>query len=267
VKDTKLERTQHEATGRHQGSIQRSLRGLHREQEILARETAKAKAEVERLNSLVPSTSSAAPSNVPKPTYTKTAPQKESLEDRKRQWAQLAAMGIKVPDEVRGENAMAGDWKTVSTKVVGEDGKVQDSKGLSTGVRKRKVDEEEEEAREMGEMITRKKGWGNKLRSFPGKMGGDGDDVEALFAKVKKPAVKQEDEIKAEPVVKQEPDIREEDAPIGLLDIPAEGEALRKTDVNPLESASNLEGETTVKQEENTPAPTVVFKKRKKVTR
>jgi hypothetical protein len=240
---------------------------LHREQETLARETAKAKAEVERLNGLVPSTSSAAPSNVPKPTYTKAAPQKESLEDRKRQWAQLAAMGIKVPDEVRGENAMAGEWKTVSTKVVGEDGKVQDSKGLSTGVRKRKVDEEEEEAREMGEVITRKKGWGNKLRSFPGKMGDSGDDVEALFAMVKKPVVKQEDEVKKEPDVKLEPKVKEEDAPSGLLDIPAEGEASDKAAVEPTESALNLEGEATVKQEEDAPAPTVVFKKRKKVAR
>jgi hypothetical protein len=178
-------------------------------------------------------------------------------------------MGIKVPDEVRGENAMAGDWKTVTTKVVREDGKVEDIKGLSTGVRKRKVDEEEEEAREMGEMITRKKGWGNKLRSFPGKMGGAGDDVEALFAKVKKPVVKQEDEIKAEPDLKQEPNVKDEDedAPSGLLDIPAEGEASDKAVVNTMESASNLEGETTVKQEEDTPAPTVVFKKRKKVAR
>ena len=176
-------------------------------------------------------------------------------------------MGIKVPDEVRGENAMAGDWKTVSTKVVREDGKVEDIKGLSTGVRKRKVDEEEEEAREMGEIITRKKGWGNKLRSFPGKMGGAGDDVEALFAKVKKPVVKQEDEIKAEPDVKQEPNVKDEDAPSGLLDIPAEGEVPGEALVNPMESASNLERETTVKQEENTPAPTVAFKKRKKVAR
>jgi hypothetical protein len=42
VKDTKFEKQQHEATGRHQGNIRRSLKGLHREQEIEARKQAQA---------------------------------------------------------------------------------------------------------------------------------------------------------------------------------------------------------------------------------
>ena len=39
VRDTKLERTNHEATGRHQGAIKRSLRDLHRNAEQQERET------------------------------------------------------------------------------------------------------------------------------------------------------------------------------------------------------------------------------------
>jgi hypothetical protein len=61
VKDTKFERQQHEATGRHQGNIQRSLRGLHREQETEQRNKARAQAEVARLNGLVPDASKTIP--------------------------------------------------------------------------------------------------------------------------------------------------------------------------------------------------------------
>ncbi|KAF2706568.1 U1 zinc finger domain-containing protein [Pleomassaria siparia CBS 279.74] len=272
VKDTKLERSKHEATGRHQGSIQRSLRGLHREREAQERNVAKAKAEVERLNGLVPTSASAAtPSNTPKPTYTKEAPKKETLEDRKKQWAQLAAMGVAVPEMVRSENAMTGEWKVVSTKVVGE----EDKKPLSTGVRKRKLDEEEEEALAAGELITKKKGWGHTFKSFPGKLGG-GDDVEALFSKAKKPAakgndvVKTESELKEELHVKEEPHVKEEMAQSSLLDIPTEGEAVAKllnANAEAVEMATTLQGKSPVKQEEEAPAPAIVFKKRKKVAR
>jgi len=258
VKDTKFERSQHESTGRHQGNIQRSLRGLHREQEAEQRKTARAKAEVERLNGLVPSSASAAaPANTPKPTYTKEAQKKETLEDRKKQWAQLAAMGVVVPEEVRAENALVGDWKVVSMKVVGE----EEKKPLNTGVKKRKLDEEEEEVAAAGEMITKKKGWGHTFKSFPGKLGGH-DDVEALFQKVKKPETKESDGVKAESEVKEEPDVEEENAQSALLDIPTEEEAAK---IGPIEA--NVEGGTLVKEEGDSPAPTVVFKKRKKAAR
>ncbi|KAJ4301833.1 hypothetical protein N0V90_003929 [Kalmusia sp. IMI 367209] len=50
IKDTKFERQQHEATGRHQSNIQRSLKGLHREQAATERQKQRAKDEVARLN-------------------------------------------------------------------------------------------------------------------------------------------------------------------------------------------------------------------------
>ncbi|KAF2797202.1 U1 zinc finger domain-containing protein [Melanomma pulvis-pyrius CBS 109.77] len=264
VKDTKRERAQHEATGRHQGSIQRSLRGLHREQEAEERKVARAKAEVERLNGLVPSSASAAaPANTPKPTYTKEVQKKDTLEDRKRQWAQLAAMGVAVPEEARSENALAGEWRVVSTKVVGE----EEKKPLSMGVRKRKLDEEEEEALAAGEIITKKKGWGHTFKSFPGKLGGGGDDVEALFNKVKKPVIKEDEGAKEELGVKVEQDVKEEVAQSALLDIPAEGEVSEKVAGNAEEKTTHPEGEAAVKAEEDAPAPAIVFKKRKKVAR
>jgi uncharacterized protein YifE (UPF0438 family) len=102
-----------------------------------------------------------------KPTFSKSQEKKATLEDRKRQIAQLAAMGIAVPDQVRGEFAQAGEWQVVSEKIIGEDGKEQ--KGLSTGVRKRKLDEEEQEQIAAAETITKKKGWGNTFKRFPGR--------------------------------------------------------------------------------------------------
>ncbi|KAJ4367561.1 hypothetical protein N0V83_007145 [Neocucurbitaria cava] len=258
VKDTKFERAQHEATGRHQGSIQRSLRGLHREQENEQRQKARAQAEVARLNGLVPSAStpSVATGVGGKPTYEKRPEKKATIDDRKRQWEQLAAMGVALPDEARGDMAIAGDWKTVSHEVVGEVNEAGEFKAapLNTGVRKRKIDEEEEEREAAGEMITKKKGWGHKYKTFPGSKGGD-DDFESLLSK--KPAVQAED-----------PGVKKEEDDDVKAEAPDESEAKTLQDIPTVEEAEAKATDTTVKQGEDAPAaPTVVFKKRKKIAK
>lgn len=168
------------------------------------------------------------------------------MDDRKRQWEQLAAMGVALPASARGDLAMAGDWKTVSEEVVGEvteDGEFKAS-SLNKGVRKRPIDEDEEEQKAAGELITKKKGWGNTFKSFPGSKGGD-DDIESLFGK--KPAAETQAEVKKEEKgdgVKAEVDDTEAKT---LKDIPTAEEAVA------------------IKKEEDAPAaPAVVFKKRKK---
>lgn len=249
VKDTKFEKQQHEATGRHQGNIQRSLRGLHREQETEQRNKARAQAEVARLNGLVPSSSRATPSvatgSEGAPTIEKRPEKKATLEDRKKQWEQLAAMGITLPDKARGDLAIAGDWKTVSEEVIGEvneNGEFSAS-ALNKGVHKRKLDEEEEEQREAGELITKRKGWGHTYKSFPGSKGAE-DDIESLLV-VKKPQpepLKQEDGLKREE--------SREDAGVSLQEIPTAEEAATGA---------------AIKRDDDAPAaPAVVFKKRKK---
>lgn len=167
------------------------------------------------------------------------------MEDRKRQLNQLAAMGVVVPDAVRGDMAIAGEWQVVSERVIGEDGK-EVKKGLSTGVRKRKLDEEEQEQIAAQETITKKKGWGNRFKKFPGKMGDDDEDVEALFKK-KKVGVKQEE------IIKGEPDVKAEEGQSALRDIPTEAEAA--------ELAKDADAKA---QSEEDATPVVVFKKRKK---
>ncbi|KAI8936527.1 hypothetical protein NX059_006931 [Plenodomus lindquistii] len=261
VKDTKFERAQHEATGRHQGNIQRSLKSLHREQEIEQRNKSRAQAEVARLNGLVPSTSSpsVAAGTGGAVTFEKRPEKKATVEDRKRQWEQLVAMGITVPDAARADLAIAGEWKKVSEEVVGEvteDGEFKVT-ALNKGVRKRKIDEEEEEREAAGEIITKKKGWGHKFKTFPGSKSAD-DDIEALLGKKPIPAI-------------QEPEVKQEDSEGQGVKAEREDDATAKTlqDIPTAEEAEAQEAATAVKQEEDAApaAPTVVFKKRKKIAK
>lgn len=255
VKDTKFERAQHEATGRHQSGIQRSLKGLHREQENAKREKNRAQAEIARLNGLVPSPSTpsvATGSGGAPPTFEKRPEKKATIEDRKKQWEQLAAMGVALPEAARADLAIAGDWKTVREEVIGEvndDGEFK-ATALNKGVRKRKVDEEEEEREAEGELITKKKGWGHKYKTFPGSRGED-DDIECLLGKKTpknepQPAIKREisDGLKTEAG----------DAETKTLqDIPTAEEA----------AAAGISADA-IKTEDTPAAPAIVFKKRKK---
>ena len=112
---------------------------------------------------------------------TNTGPKQATPAERERQLAQLAELGVAVPEEYRRRVAMAGDWQTLSERAFYDVKEEDDSKldSLSMGVRKRQRegDEEEEEA---GEMVV-KKGWGSTVRAYPGATtDGDGDLDELL---------------------------------------------------------------------------------------
>ncbi|KAF2686482.1 hypothetical protein K458DRAFT_334230 [Lentithecium fluviatile CBS 122367] len=257
VKDTKFEKQQHEATGRHQGNIQRSLKGLHREQANQERQKQRAKDEVARLNGLVPSASSSAnPVASAPPTFAKTEERKATLADRKKQWEQLAAMGIAVPDEARGDLAQTGGWQVVREEVVGEVGEDGQFKKIANkGVHKRKLDEDEEERVVAEEMITKHRGWGRTYKSLPGNGAADDEDVEALFAKAKKPDVKKEEGVE----VKEKEKLKGEEVEGSLQDIPTAEEAAAGR------ASSSAVADALIKKEEDIPTPAVVFKKRKKI--
>ena len=160
-------------------------------------------------------------------------------------------MGVALPEEARQDMGMAGDWKVVTKKVVGEvneQGQFEE-KQLNKGVHKRKIDETEEDRIAAEGLITKKKGWGQTYKTFPGSKGNnDDDDLEALFGVKKTPEVKEESRVKTEDPVKDEDDTKT------LQDIPTKEEAEANAAAAP------------VKQEEDTPAaPAVVFKKRKKI--
>lgn len=144
---------------------------------------------MERLNKVVAG-SPASPSDYNVATSRNQAPPsatpQASVAERKKQLTQLAEMGIAVPDEFRGEMAMAGDWKVISQRPVEE---TTSEDPLSVGVRKRKYEGQEEEE-EAGEVLARR-GWGSTSKRYPGVNGADTPNLDALLSGVK--SVKKED--------------------------------------------------------------------------
>lgn len=100
--------------------------------------------------------------------------------------AQLAAMGVAVPEDFRREMAMAGDWQTLSERAIySEDVKKEDDEdvkpnNLNIGVRKRKFKGQEEEE-EAGHPVVRR-GWGSTARIYPDDTD---DDLDTLLQRTK----------------------------------------------------------------------------------
>jgi len=198
VKDTKFDKQQHDATPKHQGKIQRSLRNLHKENERADRDKDRAKAEVARLNGIV-SGGGSSRNGGPMTAQAPVQGTKSSAEERKRQLQQLADLGVAVPKEYRKQMAMAGDWETVAVRQIKQEDEVKPDV-LNVGLRKRKYEGQEEEE-EAVETVVRK-GWGSTTRVYPGSSGGQVEDIAALM-KGGLPEVNMEDET----VVKTEADV------------------------------------------------------------
>ncbi|KAI1630840.1 hypothetical protein F4809DRAFT_229109 [Biscogniauxia mediterranea] len=286
VRDTKLERTNHEATAKHQSALKRFLRDLHRGHDQELREKDRAKREIERLNGVVggPSSSSSSPS-----TSTSTAasasktPARPSIPppsqgpatnaQRQKQWEQLAELGVDVPTELRRDMAMAGEWTVTNMRVIedsaqtgGADKKVE---GVATGVRKRarpEGDDEEEDAERKEEdvikgLFKKPKKWGRDSRQAP-----ENDaDLDALLSTdlvVKQPK-KEEQDTGAVKKEETEPVIKKEEG--------EEGDGVGGSSLSDTATKSAVEspgGEVPVKKEEEqstleATTPAVVFKKRK----
>ena len=188
VRDTKLEKTNHEATPKHQGNLKRFLRDLHKGHEREEREKQRAKDEVDRLNGVVSGSGSKAPPWERKSAIPATSASRQATPaDRKQQLAQLAELGVAVPEDFRKEMAMVGDWQTTSERLIydtvkkEEDGGDVKPEGLNIGVRKRKFEGQEEEE-EAGETVVRR-GWGSTVRAYPGH--DDDEDLNALLMTTK----------------------------------------------------------------------------------
>jgi hypothetical protein len=251
VRDTTLEKKSHEATPRHQGNIQRSLRDIHKRTEREDREKQRAKDEVARLNGLVsgkqqPTISVASGSQPAAPKLKSTAPSAPaSVAERKRQMEQLAAMGVAIPEEYRRDMSIQGEWATVAERPVysrpiksTSDDEDDDTKAF--GVRKRKLEDEEDK------LNLAPKAWGSRLKSYPGANGNAEEDLDALLS-----GATARKEVKPEEAdsLKKEADIDTTGAIAAIPDI--------------AEAASTESGtKPEVKQEQEQEAP-VVFKKRK----
>jgi hypothetical protein len=185
---------------------------------------------------------------------------------RKQQLAQLAEMGVSIPDEFRPDMAMAGEWQVTAEHMLeqdGEEGKKPDA--LALGVRKRTVDEEEE-----GAIEAKKRRWGTAIRTHPAEE--DDGDLDALLStamgKGKGPATKMEvkeevkQEIKEEPGARTLPSVEaappsdDVQKPTGVKREPSDGDTTLNPPVPPLDVKVKQEGE-------ELSMSGVIFKKRK----
>ncbi|KAL0943008.1 u1 zinc finger [Colletotrichum truncatum] len=278
VRDTKLERQNHEATGKHQGALKRFLRDLHRGHEQEERDKDRARREIERLKGVASGSSSSSSFTRPAPG----APSSSSSSaggteaSRKKQMEQLAEMGVSIPTAFRGDMAMPGEWTVTATKVVDEDAqREKPAEAKAVGVRKREQTEEQKEEEEAVRGLFKKpRKWGG-MKSMPE----DDKELDALLSgnPLLRPVKKEEP---AEPEVKTEnPEdaavVKSEDLDEATTttteakgDVPAvkrepsDGEAGVKIEAPEL-------GDEAVKKEEDSAdageaaAPAVVFKKRK----
>ena len=250
MRDTPFERRNHDATPKHQGNLKRFLRDLHRNNQKEEREKQRAKDEVARLNG---TGGQNAPPN-PAPGSKPAAPSDATPEERKKQMAQLAAMGVVVPEEYRQEVAMAGEWQTVSQRVIrGAEEESKDKKweGLNIGVRKRKPEGEDGDGEE-DKGRKKKIHWGTDTKSFST---GDDADLDALLSgsTFKKRNVENStdgEKVKEEPSVK-----KEEDNP------PIKKEEAESTDIK-ISPHEEVPADT-VKEEEEPEDISGIFKKRK----
>ncbi|EFQ31431.1 U1 zinc finger [Colletotrichum graminicola] len=199
VRDTKLERQNHEATGKHQGALKRFLRDLHRGHEQEEREKERAKREVERLKGIAPGSS--ASSFAGPPSYSRSgsgaassAASSSTEAQRKQQMEQLAAMGVSIPTAFRGDMAMAGEWTVTATKVIDDDDALREKpvEAKAVGVRKREQTEEEREEEEAVRGLFKKpRRWGG-TKTMPE----DDADLDALLGSstLLRPVKKEEEE-------------------------------------------------------------------------
>lgn len=168
---------------------------------------------------------------------------------RKQQLAQLAEMGVAIPDEFRPDMAMAGEWQVTSERVVEADGEKKPD-AVALGVRKRAIEDEEEEAE------AKKLRWGSRFKTHP--VEDDNSDLDALLS-----SVTRKDE---SPSVKPEaPDTKQEIKEEAKAEIP-QTEGVKK---EPLEEEGKISevippSDVAIKAEgEEQAVPGVIFKKRK----
>ena len=203
VVDTKLARSQHESTGKHQGALSRFLSSLHRNNERESATKEAAKREVARLEALtsgkpLPSTTTVGAASLGGTTTKWATSTVRSLSEaeKKAQLKQLESLGVSLPEEYRKEVAMPGEWQEVATKSSGDGGKRgtlssmaksagEESKGQAKEeiLRKRKAEEEARQWEEMDQDERAMRCFKVEIKTYPGDGFGDdeGPDTDVLL--------------------------------------------------------------------------------------
>lgn len=180
VRDTSFERSQHEATARHQGNLRRFLRDIHRNKDREERKESRTKREIDRLKGIVgKETSSITKTSREKSTgnshrITLALPQNVAVQSRREQINQLVALGVAVPENYRPEIAMAGEWQTVSEQPVKP--RVKDSESDNSSDKGARVVTDETKQQQIGktkEPATAEyqklpsRSWGTMTKTYP----------------------------------------------------------------------------------------------------
>lgn len=263
VRDTKLERQNHEATGKHQGAIRRSLRDIHRAAEQAERDRDRARREVDRLNGVVSSsvakttTATTAPGSKPAPAQPQLQVQQTEAE-RKKQLEQLAELGVAIPRELRGEVAMAGEWTVTATRVVqaaeGEEDVKNEARATGIKRERERTEEEREQDDAIKGLFGKRRKWGVDSKVVGGEEDGELEELlRGGLGAVKKEEGVNEQEVGEVVVKKEEHDGEGLGDAVGAGDAVAAGSPDMKTEVGTTETPAKEEGD---------PAA-VVFKKRK----
>ncbi|KAL5093226.1 hypothetical protein Trisim1_011031 [Trichoderma cf. simile WF8] len=254
VRDTKIEKANHEATAKHQGALKRSLRDLHRNHEREEREKERAKQEIARLNGVVGGSSSSGPSGA---SARASGPSESQL---KSQREQLAALGVAIPTDFRPEMAIPGEWTVTKTTVIEEKDEADaetKTEAKATGVRKREETEEQKEEEEaMRGLFKKPRRWGRDSKTMPDDEDEDLDALLSTTMPLKTEAAENKSAVRKEEVA--------EDDQSSEARIPKEENVSIKAD--PGTTEPSIKREPVIKPEEAeepsgiTP---VVFKKRK----
>lgn len=192
VRDTKLERANHEATGKHQGAVRRALTNLHRTANNETRERDRAKREIDRLNGVVSTNNNHNNAHGGRKDGGAGGrgggkDNDNESKERARQAEQLAALGVALPSQLRGELAMPGEWSVTSTTIVVEpaeaeaedESKVSADAASSRGVHKRERTEEQREHEEAVKGLFKKpRRWGRDARG----LAEGSDELDALLS-------------------------------------------------------------------------------------
>lgn len=179
--------------------------------------------------------------------------------------AQLAEMGVAIPEEFRADMALAGEWQTISeTKIESADG--LEGAAKSIGVRKRKHEGDEEEDEHAPEPLV-SKGWGSRMKTYPGAQDDD-EGLDALLASttdLKKPK-KAATTAETVPLAEEAEDQKQSFAPVSKTEDEPPNTTAPETDGSAVVKKEEA-SETSVMPDHEEPkaeeTPGVVFKKRK----
>ncbi|KAF1826212.1 uncharacterized protein K489DRAFT_109691 [Dissoconium aciculare CBS 342.82] len=268
VRDSAIEKRNHEASIKHQNNIQRSLRNLHKNHDREEREKQRAKDEVARLKGEIPPPRDAAPT-VP----ATTGPLLTPAQQRKAHAEQLASLGVLLSGELKREVTGVGEFEVVNERQLYNGGKpvvstvsrslaeilAEERSGGGANENepddrlKRKAEDDEDDDENTNprdeEARPKRRAWGSNFKTYPGqKEDDDVENLDSLLSGVRAAkatvALKKEDSVPTDAIKGEGLQLSEETSPI-------------------TETKSNV---TELKQEPNNAEnaqTAVIFKKRK----